>query len=186
VGPYFDKAGTRIGRNRLPAGYVAVLDDPRRLAGVLTELLSYALAEPAAARPRIGVVFRKVSVADKETLQRSLMREFGADAILDKSELFGLDETYHLAADSEAVSHAWARHSDSTAEERRGQLPVTAADLQQLPDVMRTGNIKSFEQIKGMPRIVFEKSGRTGTFIAVAEIQRSRRWLVLKTFYKRK
>jgi hypothetical protein len=186
VGPHFEQADRRVGRHRLPQGYVAVLDDDERLRQVILELHAYAMAGPREGQRRLGVLFRQAVAGDREGIANKLIEHFGASSLLENSAVYGVDERYHFVFDSESVAHVWNRHSDPVAEPQHGQVPLERGDLGRIPAALRPRNIVEFGLTKGMPRIVYEESVADGTMVVVGEVQHGRQWVVVRTAYKRK
>ena len=186
MGPHFDQADKRIGRNRLPGGYVAVLDDASLLSKIILELHGYASAGAGVNPPPKGVLFRRVTAGEREAIGRLLIDHFGPSELLERAAMFGIDESYHYVIDSRGIAHAWNRHADPTAERQQGQIPIELADLRQIPEIIRQRHIVEFREVKGTPRLVYEHVTEAGVLVLVMEIQRARRWIALKTLFRRK
>jgi hypothetical protein len=162
------------------------MSDAELLRRIIEELHAYATSGPRSDKPRLGVLFRAVGAGDRQAIYHKLVDFFGPAGLLDNLALYGVDDDYHYVFDSESVTHVWNRHTDPIAEQQHGQLPLEVTDLGRIPTVVRPGNIVEFAVVKGTPRIVFAETANEGRIVVVLEIQRGRRWLVVRTAYKRK
>jgi hypothetical protein len=79
MGVHFDTASRKIGRQRLPSGLVAILDDAAALRGAIEELHDYANNNHEPTRPRMGIVFRVVSANEQTGFMHKLCDRFGSD-----------------------------------------------------------------------------------------------------------
>ncbi len=61
MGPNFRKGSTRIGRERLPPGLVAILDQPKILRMAFEEMIGFVTGDESLEKGRAGVVFRVVT-----------------------------------------------------------------------------------------------------------------------------
>ena len=186
MGPNWERADRRLGKRRLPQGYVAVLNNDDLLGRVIGELHGHAMTEAAAGPSPVGVLFRQVTAGERERIGYRLVDQFGPSRLLEASAVFGVEEGYHYVVNSRGIAHAFNRHSDPTVERLHGQLPLDLADLTRVPQAVQPRNIVAFSEAKGMPRIVYEDRSTGSTLVVVLEIQGSRKWLMMKTAYKRK
>ena len=186
MGPHFERADKRIGKRRLPTGYVAVLNDDATLVRVLAELHAYSLSSAGVNLPPAGVLFRHVGTGEKERVVHRLIELFAAAKLMDQSATAGLDETYHYVINSRGMTQAWNRHSDPVGERQHGQKPLDPSDGARVPQAIQARNIVAFGVVNGTPRVVYESRSDSGTLVVVVEIQHGRKWLAMTTAFKRK
>lgn len=151
VGPNFDAGATRIGRRRLPAALVAILDDRRTLQLALRELHAYAIAGSPFGRR--GIVFRVNSAAEHQAILYKLQNLLGVENFGDNSSIYRVREGHWHLIDSEHIRHIYNRHGDAAAERGRGHLAIAIEDFDRLPDLIDARNICEFSVEGGMPRI---------------------------------
>jgi hypothetical protein len=82
MGPNYLSGKTRIGRQRLPSGLVAILDDPKTLRGALLELYAYAMDVRTPDRPRRGIVYRVVPDEERLGIRYKLQKLVGMKRFL--------------------------------------------------------------------------------------------------------
>jgi hypothetical protein len=159
MGPSFHLGVTRIGRERLPANHVAILDDPALLLAALRELHAYALTPAEGGTRKIchSIVFRVADAREVERFNYKLQQLLGVADFMDNAAVYAVRAGHWHVVDSEQMTHVCNRHSDATREAQRGHFPVTVMDFERIPDVVAVHNIAEFERTKGMPRIVYRK-----------------------------
>jgi len=171
VGPAFDRGSTHVGRSQLPDGLVAHLNDPQAASDAIRELVHYAQRPGAAGHDRRGVVWRAVDAEEA----RAIGQRIGL-------HLSG----YHHVIDNFGIRHALAAHGSASTERPRGQEPVTAADLERVPQIVRPENLTGVRAgDSGNPILVYEKRFNGKTIVA-EEVRDKRQHLALQTVYKQK
>ena len=94
---------------------------------------------------------------------------------------------YDYALDVSTVRHVQRKHGGS-GERTRGQRPVTAEDYAVLPRLLNEGGElidAGVAESTGAPLVRRELTVGNETYVAVFEVRRKRRMLVLQTFYVR-
>lgn len=94
---------------------------------------------------------------------------------------------YDFALDVSTVRHVQRKHGGSS-ERSRGQRPVTAEDYAVLPRLLNEGGElidAGSAESTGAPLVRRELTVGNETYVAVFEVRRKRRMLVLQTFYVR-
>jgi hypothetical protein len=185
MGPNFDKGKTRIGRERLPPGIVAILDDQEMLRGAILELLAYATDVHTAEKMRRGIVYRLVSDAERQAITYKLQDFFGMKRFLPEERTYTVPTGHWHFMDDRAVSHANTRHGIVETGSSAGHLALAPLDFCQVPSVVHSRNIVEFCVTKGMPRIVYEQAFDEGTLRVVEEIQ-AQAGLAFKTCYRKR
>lgn len=102
-------------------------------------------------------------------------------------EATGLDLTgYTRMIDGSGVRHALRAHGDPTAEQSRGQEPITDDDLAWIPEVVtKPDRIQAGPNTRGgLKSVVYEKRVN-GQILYVEELREGKRRAVLKTMWKR-
>lgn len=179
---HFDTASRRIGRSRLPAGLVAILNNPDSLRGAIDELHQYANNNREQKRPRMGIVFREVDEREQTAIMHKLCDQFGRD-VAEHDAAFSIRVgQWHLIDDS-TISHACNRHAITEGAHKHSLL--TREDFQRIPDVVNPRYIREFATVKNMPRIVYEQDYGELALVVVQEIQ-ARAGLAVKTAYRRR
>jgi hypothetical protein len=182
LGPNFEKGLRRIGRRRLPAGLVAILDDQVTLRAAIRELYEYANNQRSATRPRRGIIFRVVSAGERQAFIGKLEQFFGTKNLSGQESVYGVPiGLWHLIDDS-FMSHVVARHSTET---DATLVPVTLDDLVLIPDLINPRWIREFAFTKKMPRVVYETRHGESTVVIVQEIH-TNVGLAVKTIYRKK
>ena len=183
IGPNFDRGKSRIGRERLPAGYVTILDADRlRLA--IGEL--YAAANQTTAPARHGIVFRVVTSEDRQAIHWRLQALLGVDQFLDNAGIFRIEPGYWYVLDTDAIRHACNRHTDEGLEARHGHAALSPEDFTHIPRIVDPRNISEFRVAKATPRIAFSGIVPGGVLVVVCEVQSGRKMLTVKTAYKQR
>jgi hypothetical protein len=182
LGPTFEKGLRTLGRRRLPAGVVAILDDPETLRGAIRELYDYALNDRSPTRSRRAIIFRVVSPGERHAYISKLEQFFGAKNLSSQESVYGVPVGYWHIIDDSFVSHVVARHF---AEPEPSLLPVGAEDLTLVPELINPRWISEFAFTKKMPRVVYERKYEHSSIVVVQEIQ-ARLGLNVKTIYKKK
>ena len=90
-------------------------------------------------------------------------------------------EGYRATIDTRAVRHVIRGHSDAPTETARGQLPVTAADLEALPEALATAEKIAFgtKNRRGQDGVAFLKTLSDGSTLVITEVRTGRgswRW----------
>jgi hypothetical protein len=184
VGPNFDKGVRRIGRRRLPAGFVAILDDPETLRLAIRELHEYAVSGTKVGKR--GIVFRVVTSQERQAILFKLQNLLGIENFTKSSATFHISEGHWHAIDSEHVTHVINRHGDLEAEQNRhGHLPITIEDFQLLPQLVDPRNIVQFFPEERFPRMKYRREVSDRTLILIQEI-RVKDGIVMKTLYREK
>lgn len=186
IGPNFQKGQTRIGRERLPDGFVALVRDQATLRLAIAELHDHVSAGNPSPYPKgFGIIFRIASSGECEGVRQQVHRVFGPSAFLEHVEIFGVTPGQWHLLDNEHIAHSCNRHSDAQIEAKCGHVPIGVADFQRIPDVVNPLNIVEFRKKGDSPRIAYARQYDDGRLIVVEEIQR-KRGLVFKTMYKQK
>jgi hypothetical protein len=182
MGVHFDKASRMIGRQRLPSGLVAILDDASALRGAINELHDYAnnIREPN--RSRKGIVFRVVDVNERTAIVHKLCDRFGSD-VSKHDGIFCIPVGHWHLIDDSVTSHACNRHAIT--EGAQNHLLLTKEDFQRIPDVVNPRYIREFATAKNMPRIVYEREYDDFALVVVQEIQ-AKAGLAVKTAYRKR
>lgn len=181
VGPNFDKGVTRIGRRRLPAGFVAILDDPQTLRLAIRELHAYAVGGSRFGKR--GIVFRVVSSEERQAILFKLQNLLGIENFTENSATYYIPEGFWHVIDCEHVRHVSNRHGDEEAERERGHLAIELEDIEHIPQLVDPRNICEFSVIDQMPRIKYRREYKGRTLVLVQEI-RARVGVSLKTLYR--
>lgn len=95
---------------------------------------------------------------------------------------------YSHVIDGFAVRHTLKTHGDARGEAARGQLPVTEADFQYIPEVVRQYDTVFNAGKNGVGRDVirYEKNIGDDTVFVVEEVRSKRNQLAFQTMWKRK
>jgi len=173
-----------IGRERLPSGYLAFLEDPDLCQLAIQDLHAYAVMTPKDRQLR-GMVYRLVDAAERDRVNYRLQSVFGVPAFASKSELFCPAVGFGHVIDSEHIAHACNRHSDQATERGHGHIAIQCSDFQLIPEVTKAVHIVNFQMSGTSPRIIYSKSYERFELVVVEELRR-RIGLVLKTIYKQK
>ncbi|HMM61559.1 MAG TPA: hypothetical protein PKC25_15680, partial [Candidatus Rifleibacterium sp.] len=123
--PKFAEGREFIGNQKLPDGIVAILDD-EKAASAIKELYNYALS---GGQDKKGIAYRVVSEA--ESKQIGLSDEISSD--------------FKHTIDNYGIKHGIKEHEKAETELSRGQLPVTAEDFAQIPQIVRPENFVRYE-----------------------------------------
>jgi hypothetical protein len=182
LGPNYEKGLRTLGRRRLPAGVVAILDDPETLRAAIRELYAYAVHDRSKDRARRGIVFRVVNTQERHAYISKLADFFGAKNLSTREAVYGVPLGHFHIIDDSFISHVIARHST---EMSPGHLAVSVDDFTRLPEIISPARIVEFQLEKGMPRVTYERRYDDGTFWVVEEVQ-AHAGLSAKTMYKNK
>ena len=93
---------------------------------------------------------------------------------------------FRHAASNQAMSHSLNHHGAGGSELARGQKPITPADFQKLPAIIKAGEYQVAKARQFGPvrfKIVAEVDGET--FHYIAEIRRKQRRLDMVTMWKK-
>lgn len=137
-------------------------------AGTLSEMIAMAK------RSAKGLV-KKIIAPVSDRLQKDLAEE-------------GINVTsaYNHVIDNNAIRHALKAHGGPH-EEKRGQVPITDADLALIEDIVaHYDNISVNAERRDVPRIIYSKSYEDGTTIYVEEQRTGRKELAAVTMWKMK
>ncbi len=95
---------------------------------------------------------------------------------------------YNHELDVSGTRHTIKQHGNVKKEESRGQIPITDADFERIPDIIYDYDNVEFgeEDSKGTPLIKYHKKFDDGTSIYVEEIRTKHKKLTIKTMYKTK
>lgn len=95
-------------------------------------------------------------------------------------------EGYRATIDTRAVRHVIRGHSDAPTETARGQLPVTAADLEALPEALATAEKIAFgtKNRRGQDGVAFLKTLSDGSTLVITEVRTGRGELALASLRK--
>ena len=97
-----------------------------------------------------------------------------------------IDDDYNHVIDNNAIRHALKNHSGKK-EEKRGQIPITDADFENIADIVET-----YDGVEVVPgntsaqRIIYHKAYQDGTVIFVEEQRVGRKELAAVTMWKKK
>lgn len=97
-----------------------------------------------------------------------------------------IDDDYNHVIDNNAIRHTLKKHSGKN-EEKRGQIPITDADFENIADVVE--HYDGVEVVSGntsAQRIIYHKSYQDGTVIFVEEQRVGRKELAAVTMWKKK
>jgi phage-Barnase-EndoU-ColicinE5/D-RelE like nuclease3 len=183
MGPHFNAAPTTIARKRLPAGLVAILNNPGVLCAAIAELHAYANTNRMNDRPRRGIVFRVIEEWERRSIVHKLWNFFGTKNAPENEHKFNVPIGHMHTIDDSAVSHACNRHG--LMEGKNQHLVLTVLDFQRIPEVVNPRYISEFSVAKGMPRMVYRKQYDGFTLVVVQELQQQT-GLLIKTVYKQK
>jgi hypothetical protein len=183
MGPHFEKGAKKIGRERLPIGRVAILNDPQTLVAAISELLAWATKPDP--KQTLSAVYRVSSEGECQAYMYKLREIHGVENYITNIQRFALPARRWHIIDSEHIAHAMNRHSDQRVERKHGHLPITREDVFRIPEITDPRNIVSFEQDGArLPRIVYELRDEAGVLVAVQEL-RAKSGLIFKTLYRR-
>jgi hypothetical protein len=185
IGRNFAEGGRKIGRRRLPEGFVAITDDARLLRAAIGELHAYAVRVAGQPQDPCGIVFRVVTPGEGQAIRYRIINLRGVEWDNEHGHEFTPPAGHWHVLDLDALIHACNRHSNQATERRQGQLALACADCQRIPEIINPHWIRGLGFAKGMPRIVYERDYADGRLLAVEEI-RPRQGLVVKTLYKRR
>lgn len=184
IGSNFEKGERRIGRRRLPTGFVAIIADPPLLAAALSELHACAIRHVGQSPDPCGIFFHPVSAQESKDFGYRIIKLRGMDWFNQNHGRFAVHESFCHAIDIMALIHTQKRHADPGIEQERGLLPITLADVRRIPEVVISRYAAEFSEARNMPRIVYRRSYDDGVLVAVEEIRHRRQELVLVTLYK--
>lgn len=182
IGDNFRKGKPSIGRERLPAGFVAFLDDPAALTLAIKDLHIYA-TQKFPQKPKHGIVFRVVKAAERDGVNHKIKSILGISDFLENAELFCPPLAHWHFLDSEHIAHICNRHSSASSEQQLGNIPVNPKDFERIPEVINPKNIRSFQSTRDCPRIIYEMKFKLQTIVIVQEL--SKHGVFLKTMYKK-
>lgn len=97
-----------------------------------------------------------------------------------------IDDDYNHVIDNNAIRHTLKKHSGKN-EEKRGQIPITDADFENIADV-----VEHYDGVEVVPgntsaqRIIYHKAYQDGTVIFVEEQRVGRKELAAVTMWKKK
>ena len=97
-----------------------------------------------------------------------------------------IDDDYNHVIDNNAIRHTLKKHSGKN-EEKRGQIPITYADFENIADV-----VEHYDGVEVVPgntsaqRIIYHKAYQDGTVIFVEEQRVGRKELAAVTMWKKK
>lgn len=179
----FERAPKIIGRRRLPAGLIAVLNNAAMLRAAIEELHTYANGNREAGRPRRGLVFRVVEAWEQEAFVQKLHNLYGSKHPWCREGKFFIPLGHLHIIDDSLMSHACNRHAIT--EGTHPHLILSIDDFRRIPEVVNPRNIVEFAFEKGMPRVIYEKAYEQKVLVVVQEIQASA-GLAVRTAYKKR
>ena len=136
--------------------------------GTLHELIS-------AAKSKVKGLFKMV-LAPVSTRLESELKAKGVE----------INNEYRHTIDNNAITHTLNQHG-SESEEKRGQIPVTEADFERIPEVVENyDDIKVETGKRGLENIVYSKIYPDGTTIYVEEVRSGKKELAAVTMWKKK
>jgi hypothetical protein len=93
---------------------------------------------------------------------------------------------YRHIADLYAVRHAFKKHGDQIKESARGQLPITADDIANIPDVITQPDsvILGLKNERGQDLVFSVKAMPDGTLLVVEEVRTGKKALALASLRK--
>lgn len=180
MGKNFETGSTRIGRNRLPAGLIAVPGGGTALRQAVDELLDYATRNREPNRPRRGILFRVVEPWEQQAIMHRLCDFFG-DRVGEHDRAFSVPIGHWHLMDDSAVSHACNRHAFTETPHHR--LALGREDFHRIPEVVNPRNIREFAMTGRRPRIIYERQSDRFALVVVQEIQT--KTIVVKTVYRK-
>jgi len=179
MGPNFNKGARRIGRDRLPPGVVAIVEDVPLLELAIGEMHEFVVAGKRLESARAGIIFGVVDVGERLAYNWNLQRVTD-DVNFFVGDLLGLRHTLDL----EHLTHIHHRHSDPAKEELHGQIPLTLEDILLIPQLVQPRNLRECCYIREMCRLVYARRWDHGQLVAVEEIRFHKKELVIVTLYK--
>jgi hypothetical protein len=183
MGPHFERGAKKIGRERLPVGRVAILNDPQTFVAAMEELLAWATQPDP--KQTLSIVYRVSGEGESQAYLYKLREIHGVENYGTNIQRFALPARRWHIIDSEHIAHVMNRHLDKNVVQKHGHLPITREDFFRIPEIMDPRNIVSFEHESArLPRIVYELRAERGIFVAVQEL-RARSGMIFKTLYRR-
>jgi hypothetical protein len=177
---------TRIGRNRLPPGMRAHLDDETLQRAAIRDLYRYAMQVTAAIRSFHAVAFRVVDRIECDAINNKLKAIFPIESFASSSAEFCPDVGFLHTIDNEHIAHAMKRHGDEPSEREHGHLPITSSDVELVPMLVQPRHIIGFKMTGESPRVIYAREVDDAILVAVEELRRARRVMGFKTLYKQK
>lgn len=110
-----------------------------------------------------------------------------SEGIAEALEKAGLDlNGYRHTADMFSVRHALNRHSDPAVEQSRGQLPLTPADAEMIPEVIEAPDARIYGAVTPRKQQIVASVKRLpdGSMLVVEEVRTGRKALALASFRK--
>ena len=137
-------------------------------SGTIKELIAYALASAK------GLIKKVVAPVSKKLITDL------------KSKGIDIDANYKHVLDNNAIRHALKQHGGA-GEYKRGQIPLSDKDFENISDIVENYDTISVEQGKrGNGNIIYSKTYSDGTTIYVEEERSKRKELAAVTMWKMK
>lgn len=179
MGPNFNAGATRLGRDRLPPGIVAILDQPETLRLAFGEMYDFVADGNLLSSGRAGVIFRTVSDGERDALNVSVQKVCG-----DVNAACGNTAGFRHLLDVNHIRHICNSHGNAEAERARGQIAVAKEDFYRIPEVVLPYNLVQCILAADSPRLVYSRECEGASLVVVEEIRRARKELVVITLYK--
>jgi hypothetical protein len=134
---------------------------------------------------------RSVLSANSDTSKRihENLLEVSPEVAKKATEITGIDVSgYRYTIDKSEVNHAINRHSNSKIERDRNQLPITADDLLNIPEIVEAPDrLTGLGKDKmGRETIAFEKNIGNGKTFVYEAVLKGRKELAFQTMFKKK
>jgi len=98
-----------------------------------------------------------------------------------------ISESYKHTIDIYAIIHSLKKHGNKITEEPRGQVAITKADFEKIPDILDSYDKISVSQNKRKQDvIIYQKAYDDGTTLYAEEVRVGREELAMGTLYKMK
>jgi len=144
---------------------------------------------PASIIERAKATIRRALVAAKSDKQHNDSYDLmpvAAEEVAEAAE-HGIDIAgYRHVIDGSAIRHTFKNHGNAQAEQVRGQVPITDADLESIPDILNAPDRTVYGLKNGIGRdmVVYLKKMADGTTVYLEEVRTKRRTLAAQSMRK--
>lgn len=109
-------------------------------------------------------------------------------AIINEKTGLSIDEEYEYVVDNSAINHILKKHGNPEKESKQGQLAVTKADFELLPEILSSYDDIEYsgKNERGLDILKYTKTFKDGTTYVIEEVRTGRKELALNTMYKRR